>query len=108
NVYVADSLNHVIRKIELSTGEVTTPFGTAGMYGALDGVGTQARFTQPLDVLYEDPGVLYVADSGNGAIRRIDLSSGMVTTYVGLLGQQGMLPGPLPARLNRPRGLVKL
>ncbi len=108
NAYVADSFNHVIRKIELSSGTVTTPFGTAGMQGALDGQGAQARFALPLDLLYEAPGVLYVADSGNGAIRRIDLSSGMVTTYIGLLGQQGVSPGPLPARLNRPRGLVKL
>jgi streptogramin lyase len=107
DLYIADSFNHVIRKLELKGGNVTTPFGKAGEAGALDGTGTAARFNLPLDLLY-DAGFLYVADSGNGAIRRIELASGAVTTFAGVLGVRGVKPGQLPARLNRPRGLVKM
>ncbi len=107
NLYVADSWNHVIRKVELATGVVTTPYGKAGAPDAVDGLGTDARFDVPLDVVY-DAGSLYVADSGNGAIRRIDLTTQLVTTYVGLLGQQGVITGALPARLNQPRGLIQI
>ncbi|HWE31009.1 MAG TPA: NHL repeat-containing protein, partial [Polyangia bacterium] len=106
-MYVADSWNHTIRKVELATGIVTTPYGKAGTPDAVDGLGTDARFDEPLDVVY-DAGSLYVADSGNGAIRRIDLTTQMVTTYIGLLGQQGVVTGALPARLNAPRGLIKI
>ncbi|MBI4472725.1 MAG: hypothetical protein HY646_08660, partial [Acidobacteria bacterium] len=83
NLYVADTLNHTVRRIALATGAVTTLAGASGNSGAVDGAGTAARFDSPRG-LWGDGTNLYVADYGNHSIRRIVLSSGAVTTIAGL------------------------
>jgi sugar lactone lactonase YvrE len=108
NLYVSDTYNHTIRKVVIATGEVTTFAGTATMFGAVDGVGANARFSLPLAIVADGKGSLFVADSQNGAIRRIELATAAVTTYVGVLGEKGLQPGALPAHLNAPRGLALL
>jgi len=70
NLYVADTFNHTIRKIVISTSVVSTLAGTAGVSGVTDATGPAARFTYPFDVIYVN-GVLYVADFTNGSIRKI-------------------------------------
>lgn len=76
SVYVADRNNHLIRKI-LADGTVSTLAG-ASSNGYLDGTGTQAYFNAPTGLALA-AGVLYVADSGNKAIRSVTLG-GVVTT----------------------------
>lgn len=66
NVFVADTLNHTIRKITPG-GSVSTLAGRAGSAGATDGVGDAARFSTPQGIT--------VDGNGNHAIRRIDLPS---------------------------------
>ena len=78
NVYVADTGNSTIRRIS-SAGAVVTVAGLSGIAGHKDGVGIQAWFNQPRDVAVSPTGYLYVADTGNASIRRID-QSGTVTT----------------------------
>jgi sugar lactone lactonase YvrE len=82
NLYVADSSNHTIRKIAISTGEVTTLAGSAGASGSSDGVGTAARFYYPCGIT-TDGANLYVADTSNHTIRKIGISTGFVTTLAG-------------------------
>src|SRR6185295_8658235 len=81
NIYVGDSGNHTIRKIT-STGVVTTLAGTAGVSGSIDATGAAARFNFPWGVAADSAGNVYVADSGNSAIRRIT-PAGAVTTFAG-------------------------
>ncbi len=69
NVYVADSFNNTIRK--LTSGTSTTPAGSAGNVGSADGSGATARFWQPQGVAVDISGNVYVADGGNGTIRKI-------------------------------------
>jgi sugar lactone lactonase YvrE len=107
-LYIADSQNHTIRALRLPDGNVTTFAGMAGMSGTSDGVGGAARFNTPLGLAGDGQGHMFVADSGNGLIRRVDLASGSVTTVVGVAGQRGVLTGSLPARLNNPRGVAVL
>lgn len=85
DIYVADRANHVIRKI--SGGNVTTLAGTAGSSGHVNGTGTAAKFSAPFNVMV-DGNYLLVADYGNSAIRKIDLSNGAVTDLIttGLFG----------------------
>ena len=70
NVYVADTANHVIRKID-SNGAVTTLAGTAGSAGSTNGTGAAARFSSPAGIVVDSSGNLYVADTGNHQIRCI-------------------------------------
>ena len=109
NLFVSDTYNDTIRKVVIATGDVTTFAGTAGAFGAVDDIGTNARFFRPMGIVFDGKGGLYVADSENGAIRRIEIATRAVTTYVGVLGEKGLQPGPLPvAHLNTPTGLALL
>lgn len=77
--YVADAMNNVIRKIDTS-GSVST-FAGNGTPGQIDGALSQAEFRGPSGLcLYGS--FLFVSDTLNNAIRRIDLSNNVVSTYI--------------------------
>jgi len=78
NVFVADTYNDRIRRIA-KDGAVATVAGS-GTPGQLDGMGTAATFDTPSAIAVDKHGVLFVADTGNNAIRRID-KTGAVTTF---------------------------
>ena len=92
NLYVADTGNYTIRKIVISTGEVTTIAGTAGSSGSADDTGAAARFYWPMGITI-DGANLYVADTGNHTLRKIVISTGMVTTLAGIVGIPGSADG---------------
>ena len=78
-LYVADRMNNTIRRVDLA-GNVTTYAGaTTG--GLVNGSRTAARFSGPVDLVING-GFLYISDSLNNVIRRIDMSAGQVTTYI--------------------------
>jgi sugar lactone lactonase YvrE len=107
-IYVADCYNHTIRRIALD-GVVTTVAGSAGISGGNDGTGIYALFNQPAGVAVDpasDAGGFYVADTGNGTIRRV-MPGGAVTTLAGVAGIAGFGDGTGGnALFNQPRGLV--
>jgi hypothetical protein len=89
NLYVADPAFHVIEKITPTIADqgivwvVTILAGTSGVPGFADGAGAAAKFNQPHGIAVDGGGFnVYVADSGNGAIRKIS-SDGTVTTLAG-------------------------
>ncbi|WP_139991213.1 stalk domain-containing protein [Paenibacillus paridis] len=114
NVYVADSLNNVIRVI--SPEGVTTVFaGVANAAGGYkDGCASEALFNEPAGLVFDEKGGLYVADSGNHLIRYI--RDGKVTTIAGKPTAVDALTGYMAggyvngksgdAKFNRPRGLA--
>ena len=104
NVYVADTGNQTIRKIDPS-GVVTTVAGDAGQLGSVDGVGAGARFNFPLSIAVDGAGNLYVADTRNDTVRKIT-PAGVVTTPVGVALKSGTVAGPLPATLFEPSGVA--
>lgn len=81
NVYVADSGNHVIRKVT-PAGSVSTLAGS-GSAGYADGVGTAARFSRPAHIAVDGAGNVYVSDVGNVSIRKVT-PAGVVSTIAGL------------------------
>jgi hypothetical protein len=93
NVYVTDTLNNTIRKVD-TNGTVTTLAGSPGQFGSNDGTGPSARFRLPEGLAY---GVsngnknLYVADSSNATIRVVNAETRAVTL---LAGTSGMYPAP--------------
>jgi sugar lactone lactonase YvrE len=104
NIFVADELNHAIRRITAS-GVVTTFAGSMGAVGAVDGNGSAARFRFPSDIGLDKAGNLYVADSRNHAVRRVG-ANGAVSTLAGSLGVSGSTDGTgRAARFNRPSGI---
>jgi sugar lactone lactonase YvrE len=103
-VYVSDSTNGTIRKIS-PEGNVTTLAGSRGQYGAVDGMGSAARFDAPHGIALDGAGNVYVADWFNHTIRKIT-PAGMVSTVAGVAGVNGIMPGALPGGLSHPDGLV--
>jgi len=78
-LYVADGQNNVIRRIDLA-GNVSTYAGT-GVAGLTNGSLSQAQFFSPTNLVIFS-GFMYVSDSLNNVIRRIDMSAGVVSTYI--------------------------
>jgi DNA-binding beta-propeller fold protein YncE len=112
NVYVPDADNHRIRRID-KDGYVST-FAGSGNASFADGIGTNAMLNFPIGVCIDSRGNIYVADSGNGRIRRIT-STGIVKTLAGgahvnynyYFSYGGFADGfGTSAMLNNPRGVT--
>jgi sugar lactone lactonase YvrE len=107
NIYVTDLNQQTIRRIVLATGEVTTFAGVHGELGHVDGVGAAARFNTPQGIASDGAGNLYVADSGNAVIRKIEVASGNVTTIAGISGVGAVVDGVgLGAEFGFPIGIT--
>ena len=102
-LFVADNLNETIRKVDLATGVVSTVAGHPVTPGSSDGVGASARFHYPVGVAADGAGDVFVTDSFNDAVRRVDLATGEVTTVAGTSDAAGVKLGPLPLSSRSPR-----
>jgi sugar lactone lactonase YvrE len=101
NLYVADDINHRIRKIT-PTGTVTTIAGSTS--GSDDGDGINAKFNNPIGITLDASGNIYVADAGNHCIRMIT-PTGTVSTIAG--GTLGVTEGiGTAAKFNTPAGIA--
>jgi len=107
SLYVSDSANHLIRRVRAGpNGRVETLTGT-GLTGARDGTLQDASFNDPQGIALDDRGGLWVADSGNHTIRRIDLATGTVRTVAGAAGSPGSVDGTgAGARFRSPAGIA--
>jgi len=83
-LYESDTYNHLISKIVISTGVVTTLAGTGSAGSADNSTGTSASFNGPRGITTDGTN-LYVADFSNHLIRKIVISTGVVTTVAGKL-----------------------
>ncbi|MFZ6709540.1 SMP-30/gluconolactonase/LRE family protein [Undibacterium sp. TC9W] len=91
NIFVADTFNSIIRKIT-QAGMVSTVAGSSGQVGIDDGSGAAARFAQPVAIVSDSAGNLYVADAGNFNVRKIN-AAGVVTTLAGAINIRYALDG---------------
>lgn len=102
NVYVADRLNHRIRKIDVVSGQAITVAG-AGTTGTRDGIVAEAQFNNPYGIEVDEDGAIVVADLNNNKIRMIE--DGTVKTIAG--STTGFLDGAgILAKFNSPTDIA--
>lgn len=84
NVYVVDTYNNRIRKVDSSTGIITTIAGT-GTLGSSgdDGAASLALLNHPIGAAVDASGNIYIADNSNHVVRLVAVDTGIITTFAG-------------------------
>jgi hypothetical protein len=89
SVYIADSFNDRIRRVD-PTGTITTIAGTEDTgYAGDGGLATEAVLNYPTGVIVDDSGNVFIADYGSSAIRKID-TSGVISTYANIVSPRSI------------------
>lgn len=84
DLYIADTGNSVIRKVDHATNIITTVAGNGSYdYSGDGGPATEAALNQPFKIAFDGAGNLYIADTGNFVIRKVDHATGIITTVAG-------------------------
>jgi len=103
NIFIADTLNHRIRKV--SAGAITTVAGNGTLgYSGSNAPAITAQLNNPWGVAVDAVGNLYIADTGNSRIRKV--SAGAITTVAGGGSSLGDSGPATSAQLNRPSGVA--
>jgi trimeric autotransporter adhesin len=114
NLYIADAGNNVIRKVSASTGTITTVAGNGsnagtnpGGFSGDNGPATSAKLSDPEGVALDASGNLYIADATNWRVRKVDASTGIITTVAGngVQGSSGDNGAATSAELNHLMGV---
>jgi len=109
NVYIADSLNNVIRKVDGVTGNISTWAGTGSQgYTGDNGAATSATMNSPQAIAFDAGGDAYVSDANNNVIRKVSAATGMISTIAGTgtSGFSGDSGAAISAQLSLPQGLA--
>jgi len=109
NLYIAESGHDRIRKVTASTGLISTVAGDgSAKYTGDNGLATKATLNTPTSVAVDGAGNLYIADSGNNAIRKVTAATGIITTIAGngTPGFSGDAGPAASAILNTPMGVT--
>lgn len=84
NILIPDTGNNRVRRVDAGTGAITTIAGTGtGAFGGDGGAATAAQLSAPYSVLVDAAGNLFISDSANDRIRRIDIGTGDISTFAG-------------------------
>jgi hypothetical protein len=106
NMYIADRNNNRIRKIDVTTGLVSTFAGTGTTYLLVNGIpATTANLNTPMSITPDGLGNIYICEQSNHAIRKVDITTGIITTVAGtgtpgFTGDNGLATA---ARISFPR-----
>jgi RHS repeat-associated protein len=109
NVYIADTFNSVIRKVTAATGVITTVAGSANYgYSGDNGPATSAELFDPEGVAVDGAGNIYIDDAANNRVRKVTVSTGIITTVAGngSLNFSGDGGQATSAALNYPYGVM--
>ena len=109
NLYIADSGNGRVRKVDFATGIITTVAGNGATGDGPDGgLAVNTALTLPVAVALDSAGNLYITDNFDGRIRKVDASTGVITTVAGngAMGYNGNGIQATSAKLNSPVGIA--
>ncbi len=90
-LYLCD--NHAVRKVTYPAAVVTTLAGLKATAGAVDDTGTVARFSEPTGIWGDGSGNLYIVEAVNTAVRKLVISSTVVSTFAGNMTSNGSTDG---------------
>jgi len=109
NIYIADTENHRIRKVDIATGIISSVAGNGdGEYSGDNGPAVAASLKRPRGISVDGDGNIYIADTENYCIRRVNAASGIINRVAGKDGDQGFVGDggdPKAAKLNQPTGI---
>ncbi len=109
DLYFAERDNHVVRKVDMKSGIISTAAGTgAAGYGGDGGPAAKAQLRQPHCVIRDQDGSLLICDLGNHRIRRLGVNTGIIETWAGT-GEGAATPEGAPVSgtpVNGPRTIV--
>ncbi|XID92529.1 S-layer homology domain-containing protein [Paenibacillaceae bacterium WGS1546] len=108
NLYIVELFNHVVRKVDQTTGIISTVVGTgvAGFSGD-GGPATSAQLSTPYSIDFDDSGNLYIADRNNNRVRKVDTSGNISTVAgTGVAGYSGDGGPATAAHMWSPIGLT--
>ena len=108
NLYIADAGNQRIRKVTVTTDIITTIAGTGtSSYSGDNNAATSATLNNPFSLAIDSSGNVYIADVGNHRIRKVTISTGVITTIAGTgaSSYSGDNSAATAATLNTPRGV---
>ncbi len=108
NMFFVEMPNHVIRRVDRKTGVITTVAGNGqpGFSGD-GGPGVKAQMRQPHSIAFDPQGRMLICDIGNHRVRRLDLKTGIIETWLGT-GEKGATPDGAPLAgtpINGPRAI---
>jgi sugar lactone lactonase YvrE len=84
HLYIADTLNHRVRRVDAATGVITTVAGLGQPRCFGDGrLAVEAGLNEPAALAVSDKGVLYIADQSNNRVRAVDLTTGVIYSVAG-------------------------
>ena len=84
HLYIADTLNHRVRRVDAVTGMITTVAGLGQpRYSGDGGLAVEAGLNEPAALAVSEGGILYIADQNNNRVRAVDLSTGVICTVAG-------------------------
>jgi sugar lactone lactonase YvrE len=108
NLFIADRFNHRIRRVDAKTNIVTTFAGNGqAAFSGDNGAATAASLDEPMGVAVDDARkLLYIADAGNSAVRRVDLATGIISTFAGRGANDVGDGGPATAATVFPNALA--
>ncbi len=88
-LYVCETLNHVIRRIDLKTNIVTTVAGSGKKgYSGDGGPALEAKLNEPYEIRFDKAGNMFFVERLNHTVRKVDAKTGIITTVAGT-GEQG-------------------
>jgi large repetitive protein len=110
NLYICDSGNNAVRMVSAATGVISTVAGIGSQpgYSGDGGQAINANLSHPNGLAFDGDHFLYISDTGNNVIRRVDMSTGIITTVVGngTAGFAGDGGSATAGMLNYPWGIA--